>query len=124
LPSSPSFAFSVQLAAALETGASAFSFTFGLLPSDAMQALKQKKIFVVGTATTVNEAIELEKSGVDAVVAQGSEAGGHRGTFQRDPNASLIGTISLGHKLWMRFAFLLSHQAGLWMAVASPLRWP
>ena len=94
-PSSPSFTFSDQLAAALETGASAFSFTFGLLPSDATQALKQKKIFVMGTATTVNEAIELEQSGVDAVVAQGSEAGGHRGTFQGDPNASLIGTISL-----------------------------
>ncbi len=95
LPSGPSFTFSDQLAAALETGASAFSFTFGLLPSEAMQSLKQKRIFVIGTATTVNEAIELERAGVDAVVAQGSEAGGHRGTFQGDFSASMIGTISL-----------------------------
>ena len=95
LPGGTLIAFSDQLAAALETGASVFSFTFGLIPKEAMQALKQKKLFVLGTATTVNEAIELEKSGVDAVVAQGSEAGGHRGTFQGDFSASMIGTISL-----------------------------
>ena len=95
LPAAPSFTFSDQLAAALETGASVFSFTFGLLPSDAVQALKQKCIFVMGTATTVNEAVELEKAGIDAVVAQGSEAGGHRGTFRGDFSAAMIGTISL-----------------------------
>jgi nitronate monooxygenase len=95
LASGPSFSFSDQLAVALKTGASVFSFTFGLLPPEAMQALKQEKIFVMGTATTVNEAIELEKAGVDAIVAQGSEAGGHRGTFRGDFSASMIGTISL-----------------------------
>jgi nitronate monooxygenase len=95
LPSSPSSTFSDQLAAALETGASVLSFTFGLLPSEAKQSLKQKNIFVMGTATTVNEATELEKAGVDAIVAQGSEAGGHRGTFRGDFSASMIGTISL-----------------------------
>jgi nitronate monooxygenase len=95
LPPGPSFTFADQLAAAVETGARVFSFTFGILPAEAMQSLKQKRIFVMGTATTVDEAIELEKSGVDAIVAQGSEAGGHRGTFQGDSNASLIGTISL-----------------------------
>ena len=95
LPSGPSSTFSDQLAAALETGASVFSFTFGLLPADAIQSLKRKSIFVMGTATTVNEAIELEKSGVDAIIAQGSEAGGHRGTFLGDFSASMIGTISL-----------------------------
>lgn len=95
IPAGPIFSFTEQLGAALETGASVFSFTFGLLPSEAIQALKQKKIFVMGTATTVNEAIELEKTGVDAVVAQGSEAGGHRGTFQGDFSAAMIGTISL-----------------------------
>jgi nitronate monooxygenase len=95
LPVGPAFSFTDQLAAALETGAIAFSFTFGLLPAEAMQSLKRKGIFVMGTATTVNEAIELEKTGVDAVVAQGSEAGGHRGTFSGDFSASMIGTISL-----------------------------
>ena len=95
LAAGPSFTFYGQLAAALESGASVFSFTFGLLPSEAMQSLKQKKIFIMGTATTVDEAIELEKAGADAVVAQGSEAGGHRGTFRGDFGAAMIGTISL-----------------------------
>lgn len=91
----PAFSFADQLTAALETGVTAFSFTFGLLPKDAMQFLKRKSIFIIGTATTVDEAIELEKAGVDAVVAQGSEAGGHRGTFRGDFGASMIGTIAL-----------------------------
>ena len=52
-------------------------------------------MFLVGTATTVDEAVALERAGVDAVVAQGSEAGGHRGTFAGDFDASLVGTIAL-----------------------------
>ena len=95
LPAATSFTFADQLAASLESGASVFSFTFGVLPPEAMQALKQKKFFIMGTATTVNEAIELEKAGVNAVVTQGSEAGGHRGTFLGDFGAGMIGTISL-----------------------------
>ena len=95
LPAGTPFTFSDQLAAALESGASVFSFTFGVLPPEAMQALKQKNFFIMGTATTVNEAIELEKAGVNAVVTQGSEAGGHRGTFGGDFSAAMIGTISL-----------------------------
>ena len=46
---------------------------------------------LVGTATTVDEAIALERAGVDAVVAQGSEAGGHRGTFGGDFEAGMVG---------------------------------
>ena len=95
LPAGPAFSLADQLAAALETGASVFSFTFGLLPAEAMQSIKRMGIFAMGTATTVSEAIELEKAGVDAIVAQGSEAGGHRGTFSGDFSASMIGTISL-----------------------------
>ena len=52
-------------------------------------------MFLIGTATTVEEAIALEKAGVDAVVTQGSEAGGHRATFGADFDAGLVGTISL-----------------------------
>jgi len=65
------------------------------LPHYAIAAVKQRGLFLSGTATTVDEAVALEKAGVDAVVAQGSEAGGHRGTFLGDFNAALIGTISL-----------------------------
>lgn len=57
------------------------SFHFGLPKPETVKAIKDAGIFVVCTATTVEEARILERSGVDAVVAQGAEAGGHRGTF-------------------------------------------
>ncbi|HEX9820223.1 MAG TPA: nitronate monooxygenase [Methylomirabilota bacterium] len=87
--------FADQLAAALESGAAAFSFTFGLLPADAIVAIKARGIFLFGTATTVEEAVALEQAEVDAVVVQGSEAGGHRGTFTGDFHAGMVGTIAL-----------------------------
>jgi nitronate monooxygenase len=52
-------------------------------------------MFLMGTATNVEEAVALERAGVDAVVAQGAEAGGHRGTFAGDVDAGLVGTIAL-----------------------------
>lgn len=88
--------FEEKLSAAIDIGASYFSFTFGLLPESATRAVKARGIFLMGTATTVAEAVALEKSGVDAVIAQGSEAGGHRGTFlEEDFHAALVGTMAL-----------------------------
>jgi nitronate monooxygenase len=95
MPVSTGDPFEEQLAAALATGASFFSFTFGLLPESATRAIKDQGLFLIGTATTVGEALTLEKAGVDAVVTQGSEAGGHRGTFSAEFNTAMIGTISL-----------------------------
>lgn len=95
LPAGGTDDFEDQLAAALDIGATYFSFTFGVLPEAALRAIKGKNMFLIGTATTVEEAIALESAGVDAVVAQGSEAGGHRGTFLSDFNAGSIGTMSL-----------------------------
>lgn len=95
LPNTAGIAFDEQLAAALESGAACFSFTFGKLPEDAVRAIKGRKMSLVGTATTVEEAIALEKAGADAIVAQGSEAGGHRGTFGGDFVAGMVGGISL-----------------------------
>jgi nitronate monooxygenase len=95
LPTKPHNNFDEQLTAALESGASVFSFTFGLIPAEAITALRARGILVAGTATTVDEALALEKAGVDAVVTQGSEAGGHRGTFTSDFEKGMVGTISL-----------------------------
>jgi nitronate monooxygenase len=95
LPKSASGIFDKQLAAALESGASVFSFTFGELPARELEAIKARNMFTIGTATTVEEAMALEKSGVDALVSQGSEAGGHRGTFQGDFSSGMIGGIAL-----------------------------
>jgi nitronate monooxygenase len=70
------------------------SFTFGILPKDAIDRLHGQGTYLMGTATSVEEARALEAAGVDAVVAQGAEAGGHRGTFAR-PDPALVGTIAL-----------------------------
>ncbi|HEY3150892.1 MAG TPA: DUF561 domain-containing protein [Candidatus Binatia bacterium] len=95
LPAGSRDSFNEQLAAALESGASVFSFTLGILPKNAIEAIKARGMFVIGTATTVEEAIALEKAKVDAIVTQGSEAGGHRATFAADFDSGMIGTISL-----------------------------
>ncbi|MGH8751403.1 MAG: NAD(P)H-dependent flavin oxidoreductase, partial [Burkholderiales bacterium] len=87
--------FGAQLSVALESGASVFSFTFGILPMSAIEAIKARGMVLIGTATTVEEALALEQAGVDAVVAQGSEAGGHRGTFAADFDAAMVGTMAL-----------------------------
>jgi nitronate monooxygenase len=57
------------------------SFHFGLPAQEVVDAIKGAGIFVISSATTVAEAKILESRGVDAVIAQGTEAGGHRGTF-------------------------------------------
>lgn len=94
-PESYDVDFAAQLAVILEEAPPVFSFTFGAAEAQQIAALKQRGIFVIGTATTVAEAKELEARGVDAIVAQGAEAGGHRGTFLAPVAQSLIGTIAL-----------------------------
>lgn len=95
LPKPAAYSFDDQLAAIAESGAACFSFTFGLVPPHGVDAMKARGIFLMGTATTVEEALALEKSGVDAVIAQGSEAGGHRGTFAGEFSSCMVGTMAL-----------------------------
>ena len=71
------------------------SFTFGIPSKEVVQRLKQENIVLIGTATTVQEAMANEAIGMDIVVAQGSEAGGHRGTFLHSSKEALIGTTAL-----------------------------
>ena len=78
VPAPAADSFNQQLIAALESGATVFSFTIGIMPKSAIEAIKRRGMFLIGTATTVEEAIVLENAGVDAIVTQGSEAGGHR----------------------------------------------
>jgi nitronate monooxygenase len=70
-----------HLAMLRKTKPEVVSFHFGLPDRETVQALKAIGIFIVSSATTVAEARTLEAQGVDAVIAQGIEAGGHRGTF-------------------------------------------
>ncbi|WP_042699582.1 nitronate monooxygenase family protein [Azospirillum sp. B506] len=91
--------FERQVAAMLDSGAAFYSVTFGLPPADSIAAARTRGMRVLGTATTVAEAVALERAGVDAVIAQGSEAGGHRGSFLgdawKDRGANLVGTMAL-----------------------------
>lgn len=87
--------FTEQLAVILEEGIEVFSFTFGLPKPEEMEALQDREILTIGTATHLLEAIILEESGVDMIVAQGAEAGGHRGTFLGAREPILVGTMAL-----------------------------
>jgi nitronate monooxygenase len=87
--------FEDQLEVVLEERVPVFSFTFGSLEPGLVGRLKENGTTVVGTATTVREGLRLEEDGVDMVIAQGSEAGGHRGTFLGNVKDALIGTIAL-----------------------------
>lgn len=87
--------FEKQLEVILEEKVAIVSFTFGLPDPHILKELKKRQVKVIGTATTVGEAIQLEDAGVDYIVAQGSEAGGHRGTFPTTIGEPLIGTIAL-----------------------------
>jgi nitronate monooxygenase len=87
--------FPAQLEAVIEARVPIFSFTFGIPNRDAMSRLKSRGIVILGTATTVQEAHRLEQAGVDAIVAQGSEAGAHRGTFLDSFESSMVPTLDL-----------------------------
>ena len=95
LPQKPIEGFDEQLEAVAKAGPPIVSFTFGLLPRKASQQLKAQGTYLMGTATTVEEAMQLEQAGVDAVIAQGSEAGAHRGTFAVPAEEALIGIVAL-----------------------------
>ena len=71
------------------------SFTFGLPEAEVLSKLKDNSIRVIGTATSVKEAVLLDKAGMDAVVIQGIEAGGHRGSFIDTKHLPQVGLISL-----------------------------
>jgi nitronate monooxygenase len=71
------------------------SFHFGLPEPALFDKLKAAGIFILSSATTAAEARYLEQRGVDAIIAQGNEAGGHRGMFLTSDVASQAGTFSL-----------------------------
>lgn len=71
------------------------SFHFGLPSSELIKNVRDSGAKIMSSATTVEEALWLEDHGVDAVVAQGYEAGGHRGMFLTDDLSTQVGTFAL-----------------------------
>ena len=90
-----SASFEEQAEAVLEARPAAFSFVFGVPDAGLLDALRERGIVTLGTATTPDEAVALDDAGVDVVVASGAEAGGHRGAFLRVAEDSLVGTLPL-----------------------------
>ncbi|MGZ5957558.1 MAG: NAD(P)H-dependent flavin oxidoreductase [Myxococcaceae bacterium] len=95
VPGMPTRSLDAQIEAILQSGASAFSITFGLPSAAQVARLGHAGLVRIGTANTVDEARRVEESGFEAVVAQGSEAGGHRGTFIGSFERGLVGTMAL-----------------------------
>jgi nitronate monooxygenase len=97
-----------QLAVIAEERVAALSFTFGIPPLDGLDG-----IVLMGTATTAEEASELERAGVDVLVVQGAEAGGHRGTFIGSFEDALIGLVALAPEVRDRVSVPIVASGGI-----------
>jgi nitronate monooxygenase len=95
VPPQPRDSFPEQFEAILESRPEVFSFTFGTLDASALSALRSRGIAILGTATTVEEGRILADAGVDAVIAQGTEAGAHRGTFAVPFESAMVSLLQL-----------------------------
>lgn len=84
-----------QIEALLAARVPVFSCTFGIPAPEAIAHFKAAGTFVIGTATTVEEGRRLAAAGMDAIQAQGAEAGGHRGTFAARFEHAMIGLMAL-----------------------------
>ncbi|WP_309128361.1 nitronate monooxygenase [Microbacterium sp.] len=84
-----------QLGAIWQAAPAVLSVVFGVPSRSIVEEAHRRDIRVVGTATTVAEAVALEAGGVDAIVATGAEAAGHRVSFLKPTSDSLVGLFSL-----------------------------
>jgi nitronate monooxygenase len=90
LSAPPSWTVEDQLTVVAQERVPALSFTFGIPPLEGLDGA-----VLIGTATSSEEAVALEHAGVHVVVAQGAEAGGHRGTFIGSFEHGLVGLVAL-----------------------------
>ena len=84
-----------QLSAVEDIRPAVFTFHLGTPAASRLSRLRELGVRIGGSATCVAEAKALEASGVDFIIAQGAEAGGHRGTNLRDPYEAMTGTMAL-----------------------------
>lgn len=84
-----------MLAMLLETAPPVVSFHFGVPSSDRIAALKAVGCVLIASATSLAEARQVQAAGIDMIVAQGWEAGGHRGVFDPSAPDDQLGTIAL-----------------------------
>ncbi|MBB4807751.1 nitronate monooxygenase [Chryseobacterium defluvii] len=91
------------------------SFTFGNLDDESIRKLKENEVTLIGTCTSVEEALILENSGIDMICVQGIEAGGHRGTFNAE-DILRIGGLSLLAQVDDRVNVPLIYAGGIYNA--------
>ena len=89
----PSFAD--QVAALIQARPPVISFIFGIPSEEIVASCRAHRIVTMGVVTTPQEATAMEAAGLDAIVASGFEAGGHRASFMRAAELSLTGTFAL-----------------------------
>lgn len=87
--------FEDQVRVIIDEKVPVLSFICGLPPAEILDECRRGGIVLIGGATTVDEAKVLADAGVDLIVASGFEAGGHRGSFLRRPEESLMGIMAL-----------------------------
>jgi nitronate monooxygenase len=88
--------FAAQCEAVLTAGPAVISSVMGLYPADFIAQMKARGIKWFATVTTVTEALAAEAAGADVIVAQGMEAGGHRGVFDATKaEAGMVGLFAL-----------------------------
>jgi len=87
--------FENQVEALLHLRPPVFSFMFGAPSVNILEQCRKLGIVTVGAATTLDEAIFLEATGVDMIIASGFEAGGHRPSFLASAESSTTGTFVL-----------------------------
>ena len=95
VPSPAADPFAQQIETVLRLRPEVFSFTFGIPSADVLRELRAAGIVILGTATTLAEGERLAAAGVDGIVAQGAEAGAHRGTFAGSFEESMVPTLEL-----------------------------
>ena len=104
-----------QVDVIIEENCKILSFTFGNLDDESIQKLKENGVTLIGTCTSVNEALQLEKSGIDIICVQGIEAGGHRGSFEAD-HIPQIGGLSLLSQVYDHVSVPLIYAGGIYGA--------
>lgn len=104
-----------QVDALISEGCPVVSFIFGNLDTESIQKFKEHGILLIGTCTSVQEALELERSGIDFICVQGYEAGGHRGSFQQE-NIPAIGGFSLLPQVYDAVSVPLIYAGGIYNA--------
>jgi nitronate monooxygenase len=87
--------YAAQVQAVLDAKPPVFSFSFGVPEASILQACRARGIVTIGTATTPDEAVALDRAGVDCIVASGAEAGGQKPSFLKSAEASLTGVLAL-----------------------------